>query len=360
MARLLFLSSRSGGGVDGIADHTERLCDAVNGLAGAEADTVDLAQAQTLAPAESAAMRFRPDVVVVQFNPYSFSRFGLPRWLPRALDRFKHRMPGTRIALLAHELWLPLNADRTVGVALAQRVVLRAVAARADALLASTESFAASLSRIAGRRHVAVLPVGSNVPDLRAGRAEQRCRWNVAGDGFVVAAFGTGHPSRQLRHVSAAMERLLHADPAAVALNLGAGAPALTFDGVAPERAFSPGALPSDDVSRAIAATDLMLLPFVDGLSTRRTTLMASFQHDIAVLGTHGINTDAALRLGLQGALLPAESTPEAFADAAQRLASSSTERRAVAEAGARLYRERYSWPAIAERLIDEVTSQTG
>lgn len=355
VARFMILSSSAATGVDGIADHSAQLNGALNDLPDHTAALVDLRGEKGLSELRRAIRRERPNSVVVQYNPFSFSQKGLPAWLPRELADLRCRFPDVDVVLLAHELWLPLRMDRTLPVALAQRGILRAVATQVTQLLASTQSFADVLRRAAGGRDVTVLPVGSNLPDHRWKRLEKRTAMNVGDDDLVIAAFGTAHPSRQLAHVARAMQRVLEAHPTAVALNLGGGSPGLALGSGNADRLLAPGELSAADLADALAATDLMLLPFVDGVSTRRTTLMSSLQHQIAVLGTHGIHTDQSLRAELREALLPASTSPDDYARAAVRLAKDGDNRRRAAAAGRALYAKSYRWNVIAEQFVAAV-----
>ena len=58
---------------------------------------------------------------------------------------------------------------------------------------------------------------------------------------------------------------------------------------------FSCRAEPADEVSRRLSAADLNLSAFIDGVSTRRGSLMAALQHGVASVGTRGYLTDQML-----------------------------------------------------------------
>jgi glycosyltransferase involved in cell wall biosynthesis len=134
-------------------------------------------------------------------------------------------------------------------------------------------------------------------------------------------------------------------------LNLGDGAPALpSLD--SDVRIHSPGRQPADALARQLASADLFLAPFVDGVSTRRTSVMAALQHAIPVVGTYGSTTDDLLRRTDALSLVPAESA-DRFAEAAVELALDSDRRRALGSDGRRLYEQCLDWPIIARSLVE-------
>src|SRR2546421_747505 len=57
-------------------------------------------------------------------------------------------------------------------------------------------------------------------------------------------------------------------------------------------RVFAPGALPGDQVAVHLAATDLLVQPFPDGVTTRRTSLMAGLALGRPIVTTGGFNTE--------------------------------------------------------------------
>jgi len=117
---------------------------------------------------------------------------------------------------------------------------------------------------------------------------------------------------------------------------------------------ISDGFLPAEEVSLRLSACDVFLAPFVDGVSTRRTTLMAALQHGIPTVGTAGFATDRVL-LDAEGdgLLLTPTGDAAAFGGAVARLSRESALARRLSRGGSALFAREFSWPVIARRLLD-------
>jgi glycosyltransferase involved in cell wall biosynthesis len=96
----------------------------------------------------------------------------------------------------------------------------------------------------------------------------------------------------------------------------------------------------------------VFVAPFVDGVSTRRTTVMAALQHGIATVATEGPLTDGVLRRSTSAIRLVPTLRRDLFVEATLRLALQGEDRDAVGRAGRQLYEERFDWSVIASQLI--------
>jgi glycosyltransferase involved in cell wall biosynthesis len=104
-------------------------------------------------------------------------------------------------------------------------------------------------------------------------------------------------------------------------------------------------------------ASDLVLLPFTDGVSTRRTTLMAALAHGRPVLGLRGDNTDSVLAAAPDALALTPVGDTVAFSRAAVELTRDPHRLRALGDAGRHLYETRFDWPVMAERVTTVLES---
>jgi glycosyltransferase involved in cell wall biosynthesis len=290
------------------------------------------------------------DTVVLQYNPFLYARRGFAAALVASLLGLQGTTPSIRLAMMVHEMYVPIVDWRTGVIGVAQRAQLRLLHSFSGGLFVSIQAWSDTLAEWKPLRAVAHLPVGSNLPDCRTQRAAGRDELKVRhGEQIVIAAFGTAHPSRLMARVISAANAVARQTGDVILLNLGANAPHLNgLDrGV---RLVQPGVLPAEEVARLLSAADIFLAPFTDGVSTRRTSLMAAMQHELAVIGTDGHLTDDVLRRA-PGLILGDVNDADAFDAAATMLAEDATQRAENGRAVRALYDDEFAWPVIAQRL---------
>jgi glycosyltransferase involved in cell wall biosynthesis len=191
------------------------------------------------------------------------------------------------------------------------------------------------------------LPSGSNLPDERGGRTAVRSELAL-GDAVAVATLSTGHPSHLTDYVEAALRKLDAKGREVVFVQLGAGSADIAVPGGV--RVIRPGALPVERLGALLAACDVMLTPFVDGVSTRRGSFVAGLCEAVAVVGTTGELTDPMLiDRGLE--LVPVGSASR-FADRVVAVATDADRRADAAAAGRSLFEAQLTWDGIAARLL--------
>jgi glycosyltransferase involved in cell wall biosynthesis len=213
--------------------------------------------------------------------------------------------------------------------------------------MTSTEALAREIGGAA--LHV---PVPANITPVEMSHVAARESLGFDGK-LTVGLFGRGHPSRALDHAEAAIAALaeVHGRDRLAILNLGADAPPLQVpSGV---NVSSPGRQTPDELSLRLWASDIVLLPLTDGVSTRRSTLMAALAHGRPVLGCRGHSTDGLLARATDAVVLTPAGDPAAFAREAVELTSDPARMRAVGDAGRRLYQSRFDWPVTARQVAD-------
>lgn len=288
---------------------------------------------------------------LVQYNPFSYGRWGFAPWLPRELLRARRR--GTRVALMVHEAFVDPHDVRHRLMNAWQRAQLRALLLASDHVFASTEVLSATVGQIVPRRDVVHLPVGSNLPDRRHDRRGARVALQLDDDDFAIVGFSTGHVSQLGPWIGLAARAAQAAGQRPTVVNLGAGAatPAAVPNGV---RVITPGLLPAETLAAYIAAGDLFVAAFSDGVSTRRTTVMAALQHAVPVIGTLSAGTDSVFKRGAVSLVDPQD--PDEFHARVRALATQPELRATLSRDGRRLYEHEFAWSMIAKRIVDSLS----
>lgn len=192
------------------------------------------------------------------------------------------------------------------------------------------------------RARAAGIPIGANIaPQPPAGwnRAAWRAQHGLAPGTTVVAYFGFFNASKGLETLIAALDRLRHAGADIMLLLVGGGtgasdptnaqAAAALRQAVAARHLDAAvhwtGYITPEEVSAALLSADMAALPFQDGASLRRGSLLAVLAHGRAVITTTpapvppGATPWPALRDG-ENALLVPPGDAGALATAMQRL----------------------------------------
>src|SRR5207244_1468495 len=84
----------------------------------------------------------RPDWVLLQYNPFSYGRWGLNPYLPLVMWRLRRRCPETRFALLVHEPFVPITSWKFAIETVWQRWQLWLLGQNADLIFFSIEPWA--------------------------------------------------------------------------------------------------------------------------------------------------------------------------------------------------------------------------
>jgi glycosyltransferase involved in cell wall biosynthesis len=295
-----------------------------------------------------------PDWLFVQFNQFSYGRYGFNPWLPLTLRRIRRAVPSVKIAWMAHEDFVPAINWKFAVMTLWQRWQFRALGRVADRIFFSIDPWVHQY-RSWFDAPVTHLPVGSNIPRLDTAQHEARNEIGLPLDAFVVGIFGTMRSSRLISHIGAAVRKLHERDPRTVVLYVGPdqGKLAQRVPGVP---VYDAGPLPAAAVSVHLSAMDLHLAPFIDGLSTRRGSAMASLQHGVATVSTDGDLTDQMLRdVKDDAVLLPPVDDVEAFVRSALTLQRDPALRNRVAEAGRAVYDTHFSRDVLTSQLLDDL-----
>ena len=293
-----------------------------------------------------------PDWVLLQYNPFSYGRWGLNLHLPGVMHRLRHASPKTQVAVMAHETFMPVVNWQSAIMTLWQRWQFRRIAGAAAVLFFSTEASAAKYRHKFQEIPIVHLPVGSNIPFQQCSRLEARKALEIHEDTLVLGLFGTMHISRMMERVKSACQIVKQRGKDVVVLYVGPHGQAVR-DALGATPLLAEGALPYTEISRRFAAMDIYLVPFVDGISTRRGTLMCGLQHGVALVGTRGYNTDTMLREeDGKSFLLAASNDAGQFDRHVETLVNQPETRTLLAASGQQLYNQHFTWQEITSKML--------
>lgn len=356
--------------LDGIGDHTARLAEALSAHADVrvltaqdEYDPIPGASIETafsLPPRRgvyelvSSVRSTPPDWLFLQFNQFSYGRWGLNPYLPFVLRKIRRTVPETRLAVLFHEDFVPVTSWQNAVMTTWQRWQFWMIGRRADHVFFSINPWVQEYQSWFPNTPVDHLPAGSNIPETDADRRTVRQELGIGPDTFVIGVFGSLHDSRLLSHIYAAAKAVEGQGESCL---LYVGPHGEDFEGAMSDfRVIDAGCLPPAAVSRHFRAMDIYLAPFVDGVSTRRGSFMTALQNGIPTVSTRGPLTDSFLleQAGDAFILCPVDDRL-AYGRAVEALRHKPEYRGALRKRSRRLFEEHFTWPRISARFIDAV-----
>ena len=297
-----------------------------------------------------AGIAHTPGTVLVQYVPGAFGLLGMNipfcRWLARL-----HRR-GVDVRVMFHEPFFYFGLARPWrnGFAIAQRSMAAILLRGSARAYYSTETWTRLLAPFGAAPRTEVLPIPSTIPIETSEEAVAGWRRRRRGT-FVVGHFGTygEHIGTRLAAIlPMLMRRLIDAHVVLVGEGGRAFAAALPAD--VRDRVEVTGRLAPSDTTAALRACDLLLQPYPDGVTTRRTSVMAALATGVPVLTTSGALTEPVWKETEAVALAPADDIA-AIVEIVARLADDAQARVALGARGRRTYDERFALGLTIERL---------
>ena len=302
------------------------------------------------------ARHHRLEIVNLQFQTAAFNMSPCIHFLP-------HAFPGVPLVTTFHDLRVPWLFPKAGPL---RRYILHHLARSSAAVISTNHEDHARLRPLA--RRATLIPIGSNILAQRPAdfdAAAWRRRHGLAPDETLLAWFGLVNHSKGLETLLASLSELRAAGlPFRLAL-IGGG----PGDSDRSNRAFSAaldariarlqlepallrtGYLPDREVAAWLWASDLVVLPYRDGASFRRGTLMAAIRHGCATVTTIPRVSIPDFAHGHNLWLLPPADAP-ALTAALRHLAASPPTRARLRQGAAQLA-ARFDWDDIAAACAD-------
>ncbi len=289
-----------------------------------------------------------PRAAILQYVPQAFGLRGcnvpFARWLGA--------LRGYPLFVMFHEVTVTVLPDTPLRYrvqALATRIMASHVIEAADATFVSTPTWVPLIRRL-GRSRSSIdwtsVPSGVSLSATPRAVTQVREQFARAGGDVVLGHFGTYREEFSrvaLRQIVPRIVRdrrrsmiFMGRGSERFAADLLASTPALTG------RVHGTGGLSAQDLSNHLAACDLLIQPFEDGVTTRRTSVAGALCLGVPVATTSGAATEELWSATGAVALARAEDT-DGLVALIDRLASDPVARGFLAREGRTLYRERFA-----------------
>ena len=294
-----------------------------------------------------------PRTLLVQWVPHGYGKRGINlgfcRWIA------SRARSGDHVHLMVHEPYLERTQPswKLRIASFLQRRMIRTLLRASQRVFISIPAWENYLAPYAPpSTRFEWLPIPATVPVQDGSATDVRSRF--APGSLVLGHLGTYSPEI-VRILAPAIAQVLRELPNTTVLLLGnkSDAFASACQSQSPDlsaRLYAPGHLSDAALSQHLSACDLMLQPYPDGLSSRRTSLMNVLAHGLPVVSNAGHLTE---NLWHESGAVALSLTSEAtqLATLCTGLLRNSESRREVAQAGLALYHSRFDWPNVIAKL---------
>jgi glycosyltransferase involved in cell wall biosynthesis len=293
--------------------------------------------------------RVRVDRLLIQYVPhaYGYKAMNLPFALWVATRAWRH----APLWVMFHEVAFPFRWRPPTHAILGttHRVMARLIAGAAERLFSAANAWGPIIKRLCPRaRPVEWLPIPSNIPD------DPEISAIRSAPGTVIGHFGTYGPATAdlLGHTLSVL--LGRGERTAMLLGRGGDGFRDRFIGRHPhlaERLLAMGELPPSELTARIRGCDMLLQPFIDGVSTRRTSVMAGLANGVPLVSNLGELSEP-LWGTLECINLARTPDPTELSAAAEAVLSMTpTERSRMGHQATLLYRDRFGLNNTIARL---------
>jgi len=288
------------------------------------------------------------DAVNMQYQTAAYSMSPWVHFLPG-------RVQSAPVIVTFHDLRVPYLFPKAGPL---RPWIVHHLAASADGVIATNPE---DFERLHSLPCAALIPIGSNIPAASATEAPAavRQRFGIQPGEPLIVCFGLINRSKGLDELATALDILRQNGIAARLLLVGsAGSSDPTNQAYEAELHMSiasaglndtvtfTGFLPDGEVSALLHTADAVALPFLDGASLRRGSLMAALQAGCAIVTTTPAVPTPGFTDGDTMMLVPSGDSA-ALAAALQQVLTNPALRETL-QSGARSLSHQFEWPAIA------------
>lgn len=292
--------------------------------------------------------------VLVQYTPYAFGWRGMN--LPLCVWLRGQR--GRRITIMFHEVMYPITPGQPIRhnlLSLLHREMARLLVRSASRLLVSTPAWEPMLrEHAAAKGQIEWCPVPSNLPARVDPTEVAEVRMRIAPEGTVLI----GHFGTYGRLIAEMLEPILVqllACSGRRALLVGRGSDEFRQGLVARHPSLTGhivavGGVEPQSAAEHLAACDLLVQPFPDGVTTRRSSFMAGLALSVPLVTNLGALSEGLWHATPAAAVAPLPSAAD-IVGVAEALLADAPRGRSISLAARELYQSRFSLDRTLERL---------
>jgi glycosyltransferase involved in cell wall biosynthesis len=278
--------------------------------------------------------------ILVQYVPHAFGcramNLGFCAWL---LARSRE----DQITITFHEVTFPIRAGQLVRhnlLGVVNHAMAAMLARAASRAIVTIPAWEVLLRKLGARSEIRVAPVPSNLPLAVSPDCVARARaaYRSAGDEAIIGTFGSFGPL-----VTPLLDRVvprLTAQQRRRVLLIGRGSERYRQRLAQCANLTATGPLGADETAAAIAACDVMVQPFPDGVSGRRSSVAAALALGVPVVTNAGELSEAFWR---QSGAVALAGCADQIPELTEALLNDATGRARLANAGKQLYDRRFA-----------------
>lgn len=294
------------------------------------------------------------DIVNIQYQAAAYGLGAPIHFLPKLLAQ-----PSV---VTFHDLRIPYLFPKAGPL---RRRAVRMLARSAGNVIVTNFDDRTRLEREGGIRCLAEIPIGSNInaQEFYSGgrNGTYAEHFGLTGTAGVVGYFGFLSASKGARTLLEALAKLPNYQLLLIGGKTGSSDPTNVADADALDklvvdlglenRVQRTGYLSPAETTQALLACDLMAMPYGDGASLRRGSLMACLAHAMPTITTFPTMAVPELKDRQNVFMIPVEDA-EALAQAIQSLSGDEALRKRLSS-GARQVAQGFTWDKIAQQTVD-------
>jgi glycosyltransferase involved in cell wall biosynthesis len=298
------------------------------------------------------------DVVNIQYQAAAFNMHFAANDLPR------HLRDHTTVITTFHDLLIPYLFPKAGG--LRKRAIYH-MARASHGVIVTNRQDEQELREQDAMPPMIRIPIGSNIgvnPPINYDRVDWRSQLGVPEGALLVGFFGFMNKSKGVDTLAQAVRLMVDRYQKSTHLLFIGGQTGSSDDtnvrqadiaqeligglGIA-KRVHWTGFVDAELVSANLLACDIVALPFKDGVSLRRGTLMAALIHGSTIVTTYPDQPDPDLVDGHSMRMIPPDN-PARLAEVLHELAGNPEMRRQLGE-NAKLVAQQFEWDTIAQQI---------